>query len=83
MLVFYGVLFCVIFFMLYLLLVFSFCCFGCVLFSKIKLFGLGMSFDFLVLYSFFFRLINSLQKNKLSSSLSWFNLVWVPWVFFS
>ena len=60
----------------------SFCCFGCVLFSKIKLFGLGLSFDFLMFY-FFFRLINSLQKNKLSSTLSWFNPVWVPWVSFS
>ena len=37
-----------------LVTVFSFCCFGCVLFSKIKLFGLGFSFDFLVFYSFFF-----------------------------
>ena len=55
-------------FMSFLLLVFSFCCFGCILFSKIKLFGFGLSFDFLVFYSFFFELINSLQKNKLSSS---------------
>ena len=44
---------------------FSFCCFSCV-FSKIKLFGLGLFFDFLVFYACFFRLINSLQKNKLS-----------------
>ena len=35
-------------------------------FLKIKLFGLGLRFDFLVFYTFFFRLINSLQKNKLS-----------------
>ena len=39
---------------------FSFCCFGCVLFSKIKLFGLGLSFDFLVFNVSFFRLIISL-----------------------
>ena len=57
---------------------FSFCCFGCVFFSKIKLFGLGLSFDFLVFYSLFFRLTNSLLKNKLSSLLCWFNPVWVP-----
>ena len=44
---------------------FSFCC---VLFSKIKLFGLGLSGEFLVFYSFFFRHINSLQKNNLFSS---------------
>ena len=50
------------------LLVYSFCCFGCVLFLKIKLFGLGLSCDFLVFDYFFFRLINSLQKNKFSSS---------------
>ena len=36
---------------------------------------------FLVFYVFFVRLINSLQKNKLSGYLSWFNSVWVPWVF--
>ena len=36
--------------------------------SVIKLFGLGLSFDFLVFYLFFFGLTNSLQKNKLSSS---------------
>ena len=36
--------------------------------SVIKLFGLGLSFDFLVFYLFFFGPINSLQKNKLSSS---------------
>ena len=32
-----------------------------VLLSKIKLFGLGLSSDFLVFYFFFFRLINGLQ----------------------
>ena len=48
--------------------VFSFCCFGCVLFLKIKLFGMDLSRDFLVSYYFFFKLVNSLQKNKLSSS---------------
>ena len=36
------------------------------LFSKVKLFGLGLSFNFLVFYGFFFRLIDSLQKSKLS-----------------
>ena len=30
-------------------------------------FGLGLSYGFLVFYYFFFRLGNSLQKNKLSS----------------
>ena len=43
-------------------------CFGCVLFSKIKSFGLGLFFNFFVFYSFVFRLESSLQKNKLSSS---------------
>ena len=49
---------------------FSFCCFSCVLFLKVKLLGLGLVlfFDFLVFCSFLFGLINSLQKNKLSSS---------------
>ena len=31
-------------------------CFGCVLFSKIKSFGLVLFFDFFVFYSFVFRL---------------------------
>ena len=57
-------------------------CFGCVLLSKIKSFGLGLSFDFFVFCSFMFRLGNSLQKNKLFQSLAGFNLVWVPWFFF-
>ena len=43
-------------FMSCLFLVFSFCCFGCVFFSKIKLFGLGLFFDFLVFFSFFLEL---------------------------
>ena len=57
----------VLMFYVILLLVFSFCCFGCVLFLKIKLFGLGLCCDFLVFYDFFFRLVNSLQKKKLCS----------------
>ena len=40
---------------------------GYVFFSKIKLFVLGLSFDFLVFCSFVFRLKSSLQKNILSS----------------
>ena len=67
MLVFYGVLFCVNLLCCVFFLVFPFCCFNCVSFSKIKLFGLVLSFDFLVFYAFFFRLINSLQNNKLSA----------------
>ena len=47
---------------------FYFFCLGCVLFSKIKSFCLGLSFDFLVSCSFVFRLESSLQKNNLSSS---------------
>ena len=47
---------------------FFFCCFICVFFSKIKLFVLGLSFDFLVFCYFVFRPKSSLQKNNLSSS---------------
>ena len=36
--------------------------------NQIVWFGFVLSFDFLVFYTFFFRLINSLQKKKLSSS---------------
>ena len=39
-----------------------------VFFSKIKLFVLGSSFDFLVFCSFVIRLESSLRKNNLSSS---------------
>ena len=39
-----------------LLLFFSFCCFACVLFLKIKLFGLGLSCEFLVFYYYFLDL---------------------------
>ena len=42
--------------------------FSFVFFSKTKLFDLGLSFDFLVLCSFVFRLQSSLQKKNLSSS---------------
>ena len=45
-----------------------FCCLSYVFFPKIKLFVLGLSFDFLVFCSFVFRLKSSLQKNNLSSS---------------
>ena len=64
---FVGSCFVLTFFVM-LSLVFSFCGFSCVFFLKIKLFGLGLSCDFLVFYDFFFRLVNSLQKNKLFSS---------------
>ena len=43
-------------------------CLGCALFSKIKSFVLGLSFDFLVFCDFVFRLESSLQKNNLTSS---------------
>ena len=62
---FMGSCFVLTFFISCLFLVFSCCCFSCVLFSNIKLFALGLSFDFLVFFAFFFRLINSLQKNTL------------------
>ena len=48
--------------------IFSFFCLGCALFSKIKSFVLGLSFDFLVFCAFVFRLESILQKNNLSSS---------------
>ena len=70
-------LFCRVLFMLNLLCLFYYWFFpfffGCVLFSKIKLFGLGLSFDFFVFYLFVVRLESSLQKNKLSS----FKLVFI------
>ena len=49
MLVFYGFLFCVHFYVVFVTS-FSFCCFGCALLSKIKLFGFVLSFDFLVFF---------------------------------
>ena len=44
------------------------CFLSYVFFSKIDLFVLGLSFDFLVFCSFVFRLKSSLQKNILSRS---------------
>ena len=38
----------------------GFCCLSCVFFSKIKLFVLCLSFDFLVFCSFVFRLKSSI-----------------------
>ena len=46
---------------------FFFCCLSYVFFSKIKLFILGLSFEFLMFCPFVFRLKSSLQKNNLSS----------------
>ena len=43
-------------------------CLGCALFSKIKLFVFGSSFDILLYCDFVFRLESSLQKNNLTSS---------------
>ena len=53
----------------YVVFFWSFLCyFGFVLFFKNQIvFGLGLSCDFFVIYYFFLRLHNSLQKNKLSS----------------
>ena len=67
MLVFCGVLFCVIFLCCVCFWFFPFGCFGCFLFLKTKLFGMGLSSDFFLFNYFFFRLNNSLQKNELSS----------------
>ena len=68
MLSFWRVLFLVQFFMLFFITDVFFCCPIYVFFSKIKLFVLGFSFDFLVFCSFVFRLRSSLQNNNLSSS---------------
>ena len=54
--------FCVILFLVFLLFLWL-----CSFLENQIVFGLGLSCDFLVFYSFFFRLGNSLQKNKLSS----------------
>ena len=54
--------FYVVFFLVFLML-FRFCPF----FKNQIVFGLGLSCDFFVIYYFFLRLHNSLQKNKLSS----------------
>ena len=51
-------------FMLFFITSVFFCWFSFVFFSKIKLFVLGLSFDFLVFCSFVFRLESSLQKNN-------------------
>ena len=68
MLCFWRVLFLVQTFMLFFITGVFFCCLIYVFFSKLKLFVLGLSFDFLVFCSFVFRLKGSLQKNNLSSS---------------
>ena len=60
--------FCVQPFVPFLLLVFSFFALVVSFPSKLKLFVLGLSFDFFVFCSFVFRLESSLQKNNLSSS---------------
>ena len=62
---FMGSCFVLTFYVVFVTVFFSFCCFGCVLFSKIEIFGLGLSFDFLVFYFLFFRLVNSLQKKQI------------------
>ena len=54
---------------------FSFLLFRLCPISKNQVYGLGFSFDFLLFYSFFLRLTNSLRKNKLSGSLSLFDPV--------
>ena len=48
-------------FVSFLLLVFLFFCFGCVLFSKIESFGLGLSFDFFVFYFVLVKLESGFQ----------------------
>ena len=50
-----------------LFLVFLSCRWLCRFLKNQIVFGLRLSCDFLVFYDFFFRLVNSLQKNKLSS----------------
>ena len=55
-------------FVLFFITCVFFCFLNYVFFSKIKLFVLGLSFDFLVFCSFVFKLKSSLQKNNLSSS---------------
>ena len=54
-------------FLLFFITSVFFCCVSYVFFSKINLFVLCLSFDFLVFCSFLFRLKGSLQKNNLSS----------------
>ena len=80
---FMGSFFVLTFYVMYVtsffLLLFCLCPF---LKNQIVWFGFDLRV-FFGFYSFFFSLINSLQKNKLSGSLSWFNPVWLPWVFFS
>ena len=49
---------------------FFFCCLKCFFFSKIKLFVLGLSFEFLVFCSFVFRLKSILQKKIIYPVLS-------------
>ena len=68
MLSFWRVLFLVQLFRLFFSSKVFFCCLSYVFFSKIKMFVLGLSFDFLVFCSFVFRFKSSLQKNNLSSS---------------
>ena len=54
--------------MLFFIFSVFFCFLSYFFFSKIKLFVLGLSFDFLLFCSFVFRLKSNLQKNNLSSS---------------
>ena len=73
--------FFVLTFVLYYFL-FSFCFVGCVLFSKIKLFLVlvCLATFWCVIVSFLDLVIVIKRINY--PVLSWFNPVWVPWVFF-
>ena len=66
MLVFKGSCFVLTFYVI-LFLVFLLFLWLCPFLKNQIVFGLGLSCDFLMFYYFFFRLGNSLQKNKLSS----------------
>ena len=62
----------------------SFLCYFwlCPFFKNQIVFGLGLSYDFLVFYYFFLRLCNSLQKNKLSSFILDLSGLGTPWFSF-
>ena len=74
---------CLVFtFVLYYFL-FSFCFVGCVLFSKIKLFVVWICLATFWCFIVSFLDLVIVFKRITYPVLSWFNPVWIPWVFFS
>ena len=72
-----------LFFFCYMICLFSFCFVGCVLFSKKKLFLVWVCLATFWCFIVSFLDLVIVFKRINYPVLSWFNPVWVPWVFFS